>query len=127
MKIVYIAGPYGDAGGYLSIDRNIAQAREIAAMLAEARIGYICPHLNAAHMEAIVPGVPVDFWYELDEELLRRADGIVLLPGWRDSNGTKREIAIARSLGLPFFYMDEIEIDAQTYRKLFAWAKGPTL
>lgn len=126
MKIVYIAGPYGDAGGYLQIDRNIAQAREAAADLAAAGIGYVCPHLNSAHMEAIVPDVPVTFWHELDDELLRRADAILILPRWHDSSGTRREMRIAEKLGKPAFYYGDRseELYAGEWANLLEWARS---
>lgn len=126
MKIVYVAGPYGNAGGYLQIDRNIAQAREACADLAAAGIGYICPHLNSAHFEAIVPDVGVGFWYELDEELLKRADAILILPGWHNSSGTLREMRFAEELFRPAFYYGDRaeELYAGEWAKLLEWAKS---
>lgn len=116
MKIVYIAGPYGDAGGYLAIDRNIAAAREVAAELVQAGVGFLCPHLNSAHFEAITPDVPVSVWYALDEELLKRCDAVYVLEGWERSTGTKREIDLALALGLPVFY-------GGMWAELVAWAR----
>ena len=93
MKIVYIAGPYGDKDGYLAIDRNIAKARDAAAWCAARGIGFICPHLNSAHFEAIVPVRGVEFWYEMDLRLLSACDAMLVLEGWQDSTGTQREMA----------------------------------
>lgn len=118
-KIVYIAGPYGDAGGYLAIDRNIAQAREAADALVREGIGYICPHLNSAHFEAIRPEVPVDFWYEMDIQLMRGADAVLVLSGYDDSKGTQREIAHAKSKRLPIFYWPGNDVI-----RLREWAKS---
>lgn len=125
MKIVYIAGPYGDAGGYLQIDRNIARAREAAARLYDAGIGCLTPHLNSAHFEAITPHIPVSFWYELDEELLKRCDAVYVLEGWTESKGTKREIDLAIALGLRVFYQGDSgsELDSGEWGELVAWAK----
>jgi hypothetical protein len=36
-------------------------------------------------------------------EMLRRCDLIVLVDGWQASEGTAREIEVARSRGLPIF------------------------
>ena len=106
MKIVYIAGPYGDAGGYLAIDRNIARARDAAAWLAEHGVGFICPHLNTAHFEAIVPGAPVEFWYAMDLVIMAVADALLVLDGWVNSKGTQAEIAEWGKTGRPMFYDD---------------------
>jgi nucleoside 2-deoxyribosyltransferase len=109
MKLIYIAGPYGDKGGYLAIDANIAKAREAAAWCAERGIGYFCPHLNSAHFEAITPDVPVSYWYELDIELLRKCDAILMLDGWRQSTGSKAEKAEACRLDMPVFLWPDRE------------------
>ena len=47
MKKVYIAGPYGDAGGFDIIHRNIQTARSYAVEIAKMGAGFFCPHLNA--------------------------------------------------------------------------------
>lgn len=116
MKIVYIAGPYGDKGGYLAIDRNIARAREAAAWLALNGLGYYCPHLNSAHFEAIVADVPVSFWYAMDLAFMPIADAMLLLDGSHESRGTAMEIVEWRKTGKPLFYPWQRE-------DLLAWAK----
>lgn len=121
LKIVYIAGPYGDKDGYLAIDRNIAQAREAAAWLAARGIGFICPHLNSAHFEAIVPVQGVEFWYAMDLRLMEVADAILLLSGWEKSTGTRREIAHFTELAKgPQFFWDEDEPEERA--RMIAWA-----
>lgn len=126
MKLIYIAGPYGDAGGFLSIDRHIAAAREAAASLVVEGIGYICPHLNSAHFEAVVPEVPVSFWYELDEELLKRADAVAVLFDFEESNGTAREIDLAIERGMPIFYLGPLEDETFSgeWSNLLEWARS---
>lgn len=104
MKVVYIAGPYGDAGGYLAIDRNIARAREMADWLVSHGIGYLCPHMNSAHFEAIRPDVLVGFWYEMDLLLMRGCDALMVIEGSEDSKGTAKETVEWRKTGKPIFY-----------------------
>lgn len=107
LKVAYIAGPYTGQGGvhdaraYLEIERNIAQARELAAELVELGLGFFCPHMNSAHFEIITPNVSPDFWYELDLRFLPVCDVVVLLPGWERSPGTRREIEKAKGLRIP--------------------------
>ena len=104
MKIVYIAGPYGDAGGYMAIDRNIDRARDAAAWLAAHGVGFLCPHMNTAHFEAILPHVPVEFWYEMDLRLMPVCDALLVLEGWEDSKGTQAEMTAWSTTGKPMFY-----------------------
>lgn len=119
MKIVYIAGPYGDKDGYLAIDRNIAQAREAAAWCAARGVGYICPHLNSAHFEAIVPVRDVEFWYEMYLRLMEVADALLVLPRWQESTGTQRETLhfVATKDG-PIFHWEDVDDRA----RLIEWA-----
>jgi len=104
MKIVYIAGPYGDSGGYLAIDRNIACAREAAAALADEGYGYYCPHLNSAHFEVIALEADTAFWYEMDLRFLEVADAMLMLDGWEASDGAQRERGAARARRIPVYY-----------------------
>ena len=104
MKIVYIAGPYGDANGHLVIDQNIARARWFAAWLANNGIGFICPHLNSAHFEVITPKVKTEFWYEMDLRLMDAADALFVLEGSENSKGVARETIEWRKTGKPLFY-----------------------
>ena len=104
MKLIYIAGPYGDKGGYLSIDRNIAHAREAAAWCARNGLGYYCPHLNSAHFEVIVPEVPVEFWYAMDLRFIEVADAMLVLPGWERSTGTQGEMEAIEKAGKSWWH-----------------------
>jgi hypothetical protein len=107
MKICYIAGPYTPHGdpeeAYLEVERNIARAREAAARLAQNGVGFFCPHLNSAHMEVMAPNTNHDFWMAIDFRILAVCDGLLLLPGWQSSQGSKQELEEAKRLGLPVF------------------------
>lgn len=110
MKFVYIAGPYMDKAkkhdytGYFEIDANIRHALQAAAAFAVAGVGYFCPHQHSAHMEVITPSVPPAFWYELDNKFLESCDAILMLPGWEESSGSKKELGLAKQLDLNVFY-----------------------
>jgi len=94
-RVVYIAGPYRDATGS-GIDDNIHRAREIAKKY--WRLGYtvICPHLNSAHMDGLIPD---EEFLAAGLELLKRSDIVVLVPGWEESKGTQEERAVALHFG----------------------------
>lgn len=123
MKIVYIAGPYGNPKtGYHKIDRNIAQAREAADWLANlGGIGYFCPHLNSAHFEVIAPDVDNDYWLEMDKEILRRCDAILMIQDWNISKGAMAELDLAQDLGLRCFFCP---LDKQLANEILEWSRA---
>jgi len=101
-QFVYVAGPYRgkdamahDYSVYHNIQHHITEAHRWATMLVNDGIYYFCPHLNSYHMEVVAPNVDPQFWYYLDFAILAHAWAILLIPGWRDSSGSKAEKAFA--------------------------------
>ena len=100
MKVVYIAGPYRAATAW-QIEQNIRRAEAVA--LAVARLGAmpLCPHA----LTRFYHGELTDrFWLDGTAELLRRCDAIMLVRGWANSEGSRTELFIARSMGIPELY-----------------------
>ena len=98
MKIVYIAGPYR-SNGRTNVDINIQFARRAAITLArEGGIGFYSPHLNSAHFEDYVyedsfePMSIDEFFLAHGIHMLSFCDALVLIPGWRQSEGTLKEV-----------------------------------
>lgn len=100
--LLYVAGPYRG-----NVEENIAKAREAAMAVWEAGHYAICPHLNTAHFDR---DTQVDEQHFLNGtmEMMRRCDGLVVLPGWQQSEGTLGEMAEANDLGLPMWFYPEI-------------------
>jgi hypothetical protein len=93
--LLYVSGPYsGD------VDRNIAQARQVAIALWEKGHAVICPHLNSAHMEQDCRAT-YDQFLAGDLMMIARCDGMVMAPEWEFSKGAKIEYEYAESLKLP--------------------------
>lgn len=116
---VYIAGPYTgvhhDWRSYFEIDRNINRALEAAAALAQAGIGFFCPHAHSAHFEVIRPEVKAPYWYALDIHFMRSCDALLLLVNWQHSKGSLEEKRLMEKWGRPVF---------ESVDSVIAWAKG---
>ncbi len=90
-KRIYISGPISG--------HDLEERKEAFAQAAEA--------LSLAGWMPVNPfekGVPDDAPRELhmkkDIELLLKCDGILLLRGWKESNGARAEYVVAKSIGL---------------------------
>jgi hypothetical protein len=106
-NFVYVAGPYmgthtHDHRSYFRIHENIMRAHEASLALASLGYGFFCPHVHSSHNEVIVPHIPAEYWYELDNHFLKTCDAILVLPG--ESKGVQAEINLAYSLGIPVFF-----------------------
>lgn len=100
--ILYIAGKYsGD------VTDNIAKAREVAIKVWESGNVALCPHLNTAHFEDDCK-CTYDQFLNGVIALMRRCDGVVMIPGWEESKGALQEHALAVSLNMPIFYAPHI-------------------
>jgi hypothetical protein len=108
MKCVYIAGAIrhlNEAGDMVEFEKmkNIMKAFEWNLFVWQHGGVAICPHTNniwfpgSLERDAILKG---------DLELLSRCDAILMVEGWRNSEGSTGERNHAAFLGLPVFDMD---------------------
>ena len=101
MKLVYIVGPYRSPKGIHGIVENIRRAEKVALKYWNKGYCVICPHKNTALMD----GVDTDeMFLEGGEELVRRADVIVVMKGWTSSVGSVGEINLAIELNKKIIY-----------------------
>lgn len=104
----YLAGKYRDPT-HEGIQRNIAKARDGAALLWQAGYAVLCPHMNTALFDGVVDDMR---FLDGDIAWLRAADVLVLLPGWETSPGTRREIEVAKMMRIPVVTLeDALEIE----------------
>lgn len=104
MKIVYIAGPYIGDGDRENIEANIREAEKYQIALANAGIGFFCPHNHSEHFQEKAKA-PEIFYHELDMQFLKRgADAVLAMPGWEKSSGATHEIEWAKEQNIPIFY-----------------------
>ena len=107
MKIIYTAGPITtDHANYRWQFHMVA--REYAFKIWQKGHVALCPHMNTMFMDD--PSIPAGVFYEGDLEMIRRCcDGMLMLPGWRDSKGSVKELEEAEKLGIKIFYYNAIE------------------
>lgn len=103
--MAFIAGPFYGNGDDKVIAQNIKIAETVAAELANRRVEFFCPHTHTGALTGKCL-VGEDFFRALCRSILIRvADCLVVLPGWEDSEGTKKEIKLAKELQIPIFYL----------------------
>jgi hypothetical protein len=108
MKLIYVSGPY-IGSTYHQTDAYITYAREWAEKLARAGHAFYCPHLNTGHFDTIARDVPAPFWREMNLNILRRCDAVLLLPGWDNEEASRRDVEYAENWGIPVIVdIDEI-------------------
>lgn len=100
--LLYVAGPYR-APTKEGVDLNISAAKHVAALACRKGYAPLCPHMNTAHMDHIVPDLGDEFWLAITMEMMRKCAAVVLVPGWSRSSGTLAEIEEAKRLGIPVF------------------------
>lgn len=110
MKVYYVAGPYR-ADSERGVVENIRNAEAVAIQIWKTGHAALCPHKNTALFGGICPD---EIWLSGGLELLRRCDGMVLVPGWEGSEGTKAEMQLAFDLGLPVMELDEFQESLDT-------------
>lgn len=101
MRLVYIASPYtlGDVGQ--NVHDHIKAADAVAAM------GFAVMAPLLTHFWHILIPHSYSFWTRLDDELIKRCDYLLRLPG--QSAGADAEVALAEAIGIPVFYsLDEL-------------------
>jgi nucleoside 2-deoxyribosyltransferase len=99
LKVIYIAGPFRAPTAW-QIEQNVRHAETLALEVWRRGAAALCPHTNSRfyHGEG-----SDEIFLEGGLELLRRSDALILVDHWQHSAGTKAEIDLARSLGLPVF------------------------
>lgn len=103
MKKVYIAGAISANNQFDFMDnarRGITGFKD--ALLA----GYypFCPHMDFVSLLVDGRPVPLETLYAYSMAWLEASDAVMVVPGWENSKGTKKEIERATELGIPVFY-----------------------
>jgi hypothetical protein len=95
---VYVAGPISKGDIAANVKRGADAGLELL------RLGYapFIPHLSHYINEKATVGTSdYEKWLELDFSFIRVCDAVLRLPG--ESAGADREVAFARSVGVPVY------------------------
>lgn len=110
MKLIYVAGRYRAATPE-GVRLNIEAARAMGVLVAELGIYPVIPHANTAGFENFLASGHdtlardgSNLWLSGSLELMRKCDGVILVPGGSRSVGTRAEVDEALRIGLPIFY-----------------------
>lgn len=114
IPVVYVAGPYR-AVSRKGIELNIQAARAVGLLCCRKGWSPIIPHANTGHLDELDPTIGDEFWLASTMELLRRADAVVLVPGWELSSGTRDEITEAQLRGIPVYHAEHLLPDAAEF------------
>lgn len=97
LSLVYVAGAFTAPTPY-GVRVNIQHAEEWSAALISLGIFPVCPHLAVGCFGGLAPE---SFFLAGTLELMRRCDGVLMVPGWQASRGSVAERAEALRLGIP--------------------------
>lgn len=117
MKAVVIVGKFAGKTAW-DIENNIRVAEAVALKVAEAGCAVLCPHTNSRFFFG---QLTEEFWRAAYREWIKRADAIVVCHNYTLSEGSKEEIDLAQTLGLPCFYVDAL---GQIGGGSHTWVKG---
>lgn len=99
--VIFVAGPIR-ADSAWDREQNIRRAEALALEVWRRGAAAICVHAAGRfydETEARTNG-----WIELDHELVRRCDALIVAKGWQFSTGTQVEMELALTLGLPVLH-----------------------
>lgn len=98
--VVYIAGPFRAPNAW-EIEQNVRRAENLALATWRAGFPTICPHTNTRFFTGAAPD---DIWLEGDLEIVLRCNAVLTVSGWENSEGTRTELALAKSAYIPVFH-----------------------
>ncbi len=101
-KIIYIAGPFRASTPW-QIEQNIRTAEAAALALAKQNYIPLCPHTMYRFFQ---DSLPDQFWLSATLQLLNLCDAIYLLPNYKNSQGSLKELERAKELNLTILHFD---------------------
>lgn len=107
MKLVYVAGPFRGKNAW-EVKCNVHNAEKLALEIWGMGAAALCPHANTANFDGTLTD---QLYLDGTMEMLKRCDAMVVVPDWKLSSGTGKEINEAYDLKIPvFFTIDAFKI-----------------
>ena len=103
--VIYVAGPY--SAGCPEVFNNIRRGFQVCFKLIKAGFAPICPWLDFPI--SFMGDLTIEEYYEWGLAQLSRSEGMVIIPGWKDSKGTLNEMEVARELEIPYWILEHFE------------------
>ncbi|MEW5804688.1 MAG: DUF1937 family protein [bacterium] len=100
MKVAYIAGPYRASTPH-GIVKNIRAAEAVSLKYWQQGFAVICPHKNTALLDGVFSDT---LWLEGGLTILSRCDTIIMMSGWENSEGARKEHEFALNHGIEIIY-----------------------
>ena len=126
-KLAYIAGRL-TAETTQEIQENIQRAEMVAGMVMEAGDGdwgSYCPHSATEGTHSVCQrfqwrgsGLSDDIWYKVTLSILSKCDGMIVLPGFAESEGTQGEILFAKDNGIPYSILQPPTMEPECFTLL---------
>jgi hypothetical protein len=108
--VYYVAGPYR-AGTPWLVEQNIRRAEFVSLSLWQHGIPNVCPHTQGRFFDKEIPD---DIILDGMKAVMLTCHGVVVLPGWEFSKGTREEIEVAVRAGMRVHYLrnfDDVNAD----------------
>ena len=100
MLRVYVAGPY-NSGNVLGVLANIRRGIKLSLEALNEGFAVYCPWLD--FQWGIIDNISLQAYRENAIAWLQASHAVLLVPGWEESEGVKRELRVASALGIPVF------------------------
>ena len=109
---IYLASPYtalradGSLDAVLMAERHRA-VTECFTNLVKSGLVVYCPITMTHPIDILAGGLGATFWYEFGKPFLQHMSilFVLMLPGWKDSEGTQNEIKIAIDRKIQIVYL----------------------
>lgn len=105
MKRVYVAGAYS-SDNVLGVLTNMQKGMRLSTEVFLAGYAPFCPWLDHHYTFMLREGesITLQQYYDYSMAWLESSAAVILVPGWENSHGTKKELQRAAELNIPVFH-----------------------
>lgn len=110
--LVYLASPYSSPDPAVK-EKRFKDVCRAAGWLMHDGIAIFCPIAHSHPIDAeLAEFGDHEFWLRQDFAVLRHCGAmfVLMLDGWKESHGVRKEIEFAQYIGLPVVYIEPHEV-----------------